>query len=326
MEAREAARLFRRWWWFLILGPLLAGAVAHQWSIRHPAGYVGTATLLVNALGEPGTLGPDAPRGGEELARTYQELVITWPVLTAVIGDLELSVDADQLRNRVEAEALSGTQLIRISAWDDQPQAAADLANSVANNFVTYIVEQQGERIRAVETEIEGKLEDTEAQIADIEQQRGELEAEPIANSPENQAQIASLSATLDQLQANQAYWLERRREIDFSAAAAADHVAVVAAAQPPTRQSSPDPLLSLLIGAGAGLLVVIGALVLREYTGDEAVTSATALSRANNPLMEAPRSPRQRVAPNKAIANRPGIPSELTKASGLGRADSPDA
>jgi uncharacterized protein involved in exopolysaccharide biosynthesis len=326
MEAREAAKLVRRWWWFLILGPLLAGAVAHQWSMRHPAGYVGTATLLVNALGEPGTLGPDAPRGGEELARTYQELVTTWPVLTAVIDDLGLTVDADQLRNRVEAEALSGTQLLRITAWDGQPQGAADLTNSVANNFVTYIVDQQGERIRAVDSEIANKLDDTEAQVADVEQQLSELEAEPTATSPENQERIANLRATLEQLQSNQAYWLERRRDIDFSAAAAADHVAVVAAAQPPPRQSSPDPLLALLIGAGAGLLVVIGALVLREYTEDEAVPSPSALARANSPSLETRRSSRHRIATNKAQADRPGLTGELTEASGFRRADSPDA
>ena len=270
MEVREMAGLVRRWWWFLVLGPLLAGAVAHQWSIRHPAGYEGTAMLIVNALGEPGTLGPDAPRGGEELARTYQELVATWPVLSAVIRDLELDVSVDELRSRVDAEAISGTQLLRITASDSNAQGAADIANSVASNFVTYIVGQQGERIRAVEAEIAGTIEETQGLIAELEQQIGELEAASDADSPENQERIAGLQAVLDQARSTEAYWLERRREIDFSAASAADHVAVVTAAQPPLRQSSPDPLLSLLIGAAAGLIVVIGALALREITTRE--------------------------------------------------------
>jgi capsular polysaccharide biosynthesis protein len=283
MRAQEVAGLVRRWWWFLILGPLLAGAVAHEWSVRHPAGYVGTAMLLVNALGEPGTLGPDAPRGGEELARSYQELVVTWPVLTEVIRDLELEMDVDQLRDRVEAEAISGTQLLRITAWDSQPQAAADLANSVAENFGTYMVGQQAERIRTVDAEIASTIDETQTRIAEIEQDVGELEAAADATSAENQERIASLRAELDSQQANLAYWQERRREIAYSAAAAADHVAVVATAQPPRRQSSPDPLLSLLIGAAAGLLVVVGALILREFTGGEARarTPASASARA---------------------------------------------
>ena len=273
MGTQEVAGLVRRWWWFLILGPLLAGAVAHEWSVRHPAGYVGTAMLLVNALGEPGTLGPDAPRGGEELARSYQELVVTWPVLAEVIRDLDLEADVEQLRDRVEAEAISGTQLLRITAWDSQPQTAADLANSVAENFATYMVEQQAERIRTVDAEIAGTIDETQTRIAEIEQDVGELEAAPDAASAENQERIASLRAELESQQANLAYWQERRREIAYSAAAAADHVAVVAAAQPPRRQSSPDPLLSLLIGAAAGLLVVVGALVLREFTAAGART-----------------------------------------------------
>jgi capsular polysaccharide biosynthesis protein len=281
MDVRDVAQLIRRWWWFLVLGPLLAGAVAHQWSLRYPAGYEGTAMLLVNALGEPGTLGPDAARGGEELARTYQELVTIWPVLTAVIGDLELSIDVETLRQRVEAQALSGTQLLRITAQDSQPQDAADLANAVAEQFVTYIVAQQGERIRAVETEIDATLGEIETQIADVERQIGEQAAAAGATSPENEERIAGLRADLDQLQANRAYWQERRREIDFSAAAAADHVTVVAPAQPPLRQTSPDPLLALLIGAAAGLLVVIAALAARGYVELEARARPTAPSRA---------------------------------------------
>ena len=44
--------------------------------------------------------GPDAPRGGEDLARTYEELVVTWPVLTAVIHDLKLYEEVDRYRIR----------------------------------------------------------------------------------------------------------------------------------------------------------------------------------------------------------------------------------
>ena len=62
---------------------------------------------------------------------------------------------------------------------------------------------------------------------------------------------------------------MERRRGIEYSAAAAADHVELVASAQPPAHPSTP-PLVPLLIGATAGLFVVLGALILREYTDEE--------------------------------------------------------
>lgn len=271
MEFREAVRFGRRWWWLLLLGPLIAGAVAFIWSALQPAAYRAEATLLVNAVGAPGTLGTDAPRGGQELARTYQELVLTWPVLEPAMQALELAVDFEALRDRVEAEAIAGTQLLRITASDPRAQRAADLANAVASSFVTYIGQQQADGIRAGQAELTRQLENTQAQIEDVENQIRDREDGSSSPNPGNEPSLISLSDARDELLETRSGLLNRRQEIDFSAVAAANHVAVVVDAQPPASPSSPRPLFATLVGAFAGLLVVVGALALVEYlTGEE--------------------------------------------------------
>lgn len=264
MELRQAVQLGRRWWWLILLGPLIAGAVAFTWSVLQPADYRAEAMLLVNAVGEPGTLGTDAPRGGQELARTYQELVITWPVLEPIMQELGLPVDIDDLRGRLEAEAITGTQLLRITASDPQPQRAAELANAVAGSFVTYIGLQQAEGFRAGQSEISRQLEETEGQIETIEREIEELEGGPISN--ESETRLLDLRAALDELQTARNRLLDRQQAIDFNARTASTHVAVAVAAQPPAIPSSPRPLFTTLVGAFAGLLVVVGALALVEY------------------------------------------------------------
>lgn len=268
MELREAAQFCRRWWWLLLLGPLIAGAVAYTWSVLQTTEYRAEAMLLVNAVGEPGTLGTDAPRGGQDLARTYQELVITWPVVEPVIQELGLRVDVDELRGRLEAEAIPGTQLLRVTASDPQPQRAADLANAVASSFVTYIGEQQAEGFRAGQSELTRQLEETDVQIEDREREIGELEAEPI--SRENEIRLIGLREDLDELQTTRSRLLDSHQAIDLTAVAAATHVAVVVTAQPPASPSSPWPLFATLVGAVAGLFVVVGAIAIVEYLTDE--------------------------------------------------------
>lgn len=262
MELREVVGVGRRWWWLLLLGLVVAGGVAFGWSLGQPAEYRAETTLLINSIGEPGTLGADASRGGQELARTYRELVVTWPVLEPVSQAFGLALDLAEWRDRVEAEAITGTQLLRITAEGSDPQVAADLANAIAERFVAYIGQQQAQPFRTLQAEITSRLDDVEQQITDIETSLDEMGDQPSARA------FVELQSTLDALRTTRSQLLDRLRELELDTTTAETHVAVATTALPPPEPSDPGPLFAALLGAFAGLLIAAGVITLIEYLG----------------------------------------------------------
>ena len=290
MELREALIIGRRWWLLLLLGPLLAGGIAFALSRLQPAEYQAEALLLVNSVGEPGTLGADAARGGQDLARTYQALVGTWPVLEPVIAELGLDTDVEELQRRVDAEALGGTQVLRIVATDATPEGAAALANALATSFASYAGEQQTAPFRDREAALSRQLADVEQQLTANEALLAEAQAAGDTTA------LLGLQASRADLQGARAQILDRLEAISLSIASTENHVAIAAAAQPPTMPAAPRPLLMLLIGAVAGLLVVLAAVAVIEYANGGRTRTRPA---APTPSLEsAPPLPRAGDAP----------------------------
>lgn len=90
---------------------------------------------------------------------TYKEQVINSTVLSDTINELNLINDKGELvqwstlAKKLLVEKVGNTNLLRITVKDGDPEMAAKIANSIANNFIIYISENTrkfGEQATAV--------------------------------------------------------------------------------------------------------------------------------------------------------------------------------
>lgn len=157
--------LLQRWWLVALLG-LIAGGLALAYSLTRPRTYQSTATILVNRSRATLSLAEQFPTVTEPidfdsridaiLSIAHSDFIARNTLLT--VGDI-IAPDArnlEGLRDRVEVS--SNGEAIRIAATGDNPELAAEIAN-------TWAVEV----VRAVNLAYSGNqpLDDLQSQLAD---------------------------------------------------------------------------------------------------------------------------------------------------------------
>ncbi|MSQ41362.1 MAG: polysaccharide biosynthesis tyrosine autokinase [Dehalococcoidia bacterium] len=150
VDLRRYLDIFLRWWWLLLLGPIVAGVAAYLFSINEAPQYRAATLVLVQQRS-----GLSLPNAGDFqlsqiLAPTYKEVFTTRPVLEAVIGELGYPSSASALRVRVSI--IAGTSLLNIEATDPVPQQAAAISNTLAQQFIRLTEEKQLAEIARVQS------------------------------------------------------------------------------------------------------------------------------------------------------------------------------
>ena len=119
-----------------------------------------------------------------ELARTQSEIIKSRVVLRKAIEALKLAPSSSEkeiesvlseLHETVEVEPITDTpDLIRINVQNSDPQKAADIANALAQAYVTWYIERKKGRASGTTTFIDKHLASLSKELADGE---GQLEA-----------------------------------------------------------------------------------------------------------------------------------------------------
>jgi len=278
----------RNWWWLLILAPLVAGGTAY-WSLsRQQELYSATATLYISQPQNAGAQDLSGLQAGERLGATYQQLVGTDPVLTAVIQNLSLPITLPELRDMVSASAVTGTQLLKVSVSDTNPERAATIANAVATEFSQSIARQTTELTSSSRQAIDKQITDTEAQIASVSAQIQSLEQSETASSADTQAQIASLRVSLNQLQNSYGNLLVQRGEMDLNEASVQNRVTLWEQARIPSAPYAPRTTLYTALAIFAGLVLAVGGIVLIEYLDNTVKGDTDFTALINAPVLSA--------------------------------------
>ena len=153
MNVLDVLRLGRRWWWILLLGPVLAGGVAYIISSSMTPIYRAQVTMVIqeSQVSDPDTFFNDL-RAAERQAQTFSRLVTLRPVLEETIQRLGLSLGPESLDKKLSVAPIRDTQLITVSATDASPERAATIANTVGQVFIDQITEAEpGTRVRIAE-------------------------------------------------------------------------------------------------------------------------------------------------------------------------------
>ena len=235
MKETGFVSLARRWWWLLALGALLAGTVAYVGASRLTPTYEAEVELLTGPINTDfGTL-----RAAGELARTYSELASSRSVIDGTIRGLRLTHTREELRESITASANEVTRIVTVRVRDDDPERAAQIANSLAQQL-----SRLSTRTPQQETEVIGVLM-TQTEIATL----------PV----ETQERVRAA--------ARKAFGLPL-----------AGQLSVVDPADAPSAPVAPQKTLLTLLAAFAGILVAGVVILVREYPG-RAIESEDALA-----------------------------------------------
>lgn len=229
-------RAVRRRWRLVLLITLVTTGAALAVSLTADEQFEANAELLlreeepINSLLDPGAgSGSGDP---ERALNTEVELIEAGGTAHAARRLLGIERSADALLERVDTEASNTSNIISLTATDENPRLAADIANAFAEAYVGFRLDSARQRFMDAARLAESQLQ------ALTEEER---------SSPQGQA-----------LQA-------RQRELEIAAALQTGGAQIVRRASVPEEPASPRPVLSGALGLLLGLLLGVGAAIGRE-------------------------------------------------------------
>jgi succinoglycan biosynthesis transport protein ExoP len=210
MELRHYFNVIKRWWWLLIVGIIIPMGISYHFLSQQPALYQAKVTLMVGTLQQPS---PDPTLMGTatSLAQAYTELVKRRLITQPVIQRLNLERSPEALARQITAWISPEAPLLEIMVTDTNPQAAALIANALADELIRQSLGSVGDIQRQQEF-VRGQLVELEGKIGEIEKQIEELKGS-LANAPtpaeidELNRRISSLEAVLVDYRATYASW-----------------------------------------------------------------------------------------------------------------------
>lgn len=263
-DIRAYLKLLKRWWWLLIVGAIIPMGVSYYFASQEPDLYRAKATLVV---GTSVFQDPDPNRSELDLSNTlaaaYAELVRQRPVTEAVIERLGLEQSPETLASQIGTNVRSGAQLLEIQVIDGDPEAAALIANALADELIRRSPSsgrdpQEQEFIRGQLEELRGKIESLGAQIDELAASLSELTS--AAEIQDTEERIAALEQVKSRYQSTYA---------DLLDAYNADSSNVLSLFEPAVAPRSPVSRRTKLIVAAAGaagLGLAVGGVLLMEY------------------------------------------------------------
>ena len=255
--------IFGRWKWVIILTTLVTFAVVTIGTFILPPAYSASTTLRV-AQARSGSIQYVDYMYAERLMNTYVEILRSRPILEETIQRLDLGMTPKDLAKRTKVEALTDTELMRISVEDGNPWRARDIANTLAALLIEQSQSLYTGGSRSAREILEEQLHVIES---NLEQDRVSLES--LMNRPgSTDAEIDALGNKIALEEGTYAMLLGQYEQARADEAMRADSISVVEAAIEPEAPSSPNKRLNIMLGALVGLAGGVGLAFLFENLG----------------------------------------------------------
>lgn len=270
IELRKFIIGILKWWWVLILLTIVAAAAGYVVSTRMTRIYQATTTLMVGQSIQSIDLNRTDMLTSESLAQTYANIARLYPVLQGVIDTLGLSTSQAALRDRIQVELVTGTQLLRIRVTATSPEEAQAIAAEIAQQLIqispTALLSQEknenqrfvSQRLQSLQTKIEAgqaRLEELDAAMT------GSLSAE----------QVQELQTEINELEQLVADWENNYTQLLVFAESerSPNYLVVIEPAQASPTPIRPQTFLNTSLAGIMGLLLGIALALVLEYLDD---------------------------------------------------------
>ena len=161
-------RALLRWWWLIILSVALSVGVAYLLRAKQVNIYRSTASIIVG--NDPNA--PTATTTASDVMDGYALLAVRNNVLQPVINELQLGISVTELQQRIDTNVDILTSLLTIGVTDTDPERAARIANSIAEQ----LLEQTSDRATSLSLEfVTQQIKETQDQIVALQKQYSDL-------------------------------------------------------------------------------------------------------------------------------------------------------
>ena len=277
MNLKQYIAPIQKWWWLILVAPLLAGISSYLVTRPLPPVYQSSATLMVGS-----TITQSNPDGSEfqigaQLSETYAEILNTG----LLDEDTKNTLGLTELPEH-SATPFTRSQLIRISVIDTNPERARRVADELARQMIarsptgSSLAEQERQAfVDAQLSKLQVDITTTQDSIAAKQETLGQLfSASEIADL---QAEINALETKLSTLQATYGSL------VNSTDRGAINSLQVIIEANLPDLPIGPNKPVIILLSAVIGGALAVAAAFLLEFIDDtikspEEVTELTGL------------------------------------------------
>lgn len=268
LDLREVLQVIRVRKWVIIQATVVLTLVAIVLSIVQSPTYESEARVLISEKGSSaavfGTLLAEFSSQPERGLETQVQLMQVRPLLENTIRRLGLGVTPDELATRVTIGAVGQTNIVSIKVTDGDPQKAADIANALAEEFVTWSRDYKRESLQAAVDEVENRLAESKNEVLDLGKRiSNEGKSDDLA------AELAIATGTYTTLAA-------KLEELKINAQLEVGSGRVVSPAVVNDDPVSPRILRNTALGLMVGLVFGLGLALLYEYL-DNTIKSSEA-------------------------------------------------
>jgi capsular exopolysaccharide synthesis family protein len=249
IQLRDQVGVLRRRWLVIVATVLacLALGVAYL-SLATPT-YVASAEVL---LGAP-SRSDGTTLTGEQVATEARAVTVADSV-SEVIESLELDETPSDLVDTVTVEPdPSGASVLSITATRDDPAEAADIANGLAEQYLTADTDRLDARVQNLDAEITL----IDERVLGLNEELGN------ATAP---SETTALRSTIGVLNADRRALVAARTSLLLGSDSTSQNAEIVTPATPPDSASSPRFIPTLVLAGVLGLLLGLGLAYLRHY------------------------------------------------------------
>lgn len=291
LDLRAYLGVIRHRWKVIVAVVVVAVALALALSLRQDPMYRAEAELLIRQSDSATIIGDSPVINANDAARRLNNevrLFESGAVRDAVAESYDGPLDVDD----VDASVASDTSdVVTASVTAADPEEAARLVNHYAERFIEVRRQRQTDELLAVGEEIQSKIDDLDARIAEIRQPLTTLEGQAAAN-PTNDDLADQLADLADQLapqlaplESQRTFYVSQIEDLELSANISQSSGAqVLTAAEAPDSPVSPKPVRDAAIAVVLGLVLGVGLAFLIDSL-DERIRSVNDLEQVSGGL-----------------------------------------
>ncbi len=297
MEMHHVLQILKQWRMRILLACLIGAAAGLTVNLLQPKVYQAEATLFVSS---PNHSDINTLLGNQEAAKALASFPQSDAVLRAtlqVVGDKSLTLP--KLATMVSVQNDRGTQFVVVHVRDNLPERAAFLATEIAKQSIAQFQMMLsdpnrtllGQDLQQQVTQLATEIKSAENEIQQQDQQLMAIEGQPVADATEQKARVDQQTARLDRLNLTlsglrSAYSQLYSEQISYFDSSNNTQVTLLQDAQIPDNSVGLGRTLAIAMGLLAGLVAIVGVIVLVEQNDDTLRTPAKVVEASALPLL----------------------------------------
>lgn len=257
MELRDYLNVISARRWVIIQAVLVVTLLAVVMGLVQPKQYAGEAKVLISERGTGSVVFGDSVSefsNAERGLQTQVQLMQLRPLAENTVRKLGLEESPDSLLRRVSVIAMGQTNVVTIRVTAGSAPLAADIANTMAEEYVAWSRDIKRESVKVAADEVERRLGQAESDILEL------------GRKISSQGKTDELSAELQLLTGTYATLAEKLEQLRISEQLETGTGRVVSPATVDTDPIAPQPIRNGVVGLAIGFLVGLGMAFLHEY------------------------------------------------------------